>query len=142
MILSNESLMSNQQAVTATALSTNIIDTGELGTPVRGVAALRGDVGKGTPIEVLVQVTEDFNNLTSLKVAIETGTTASLGTVLAEETIAVADLVAGKRSNLRYLPTGANRFIGIRYTVTGSAPTTGKVTAGVTQGIPTNIVGV
>lgn len=143
MILSNESLLSNNQKVTATALSTNIIDTGVKGTPIRGQAALAGDVAKGTPIEILVQVTEAFNNLTSLTVTVETGAADTLGTVLASETIVVANLKIGKRLNLRYLPDGVGRFLGVRYTVTGgTTPTTGKVTAGITLGVPSNVVGV
>ena len=96
MIFSVQQLFSDAQAITATAVSSNVIDTGVRGTPYGAAAALVGDLGPGHKIPVLVQVTEDFNNLTSLKIAIETGSTASLGTEVVSQTIALADLVAGK----------------------------------------------
>lgn len=142
-ILSNESLFSNEQAVTVTALSTNVIDLGERGTPVGGKTALIGDISLGNPIEILCQVNEDFATLTSLKIAIEVGATASLGTEVASITVLLASLVTGYQFPLRYLPTlGTGRYLGLRYTVAGSTATAGKVTAGVTLGNQTNRVGV
>lgn len=142
MILSNESLLSNAQAVTATGLSTNVIDTGAKGTPVGGKAALLGDVGKGTKIPFVAQVVEAFDKLTSLTISVETGASASLGTVLSSQTILLADLTAGKRIALDVVPEGVLRYIGVRYTVTGTTPTTGKVTAGITHGAGNNVHGV
>lgn len=142
MILSNESLFSDGQAITATAISTNVMDMGAAGTPVGAAAALNHDVGKGTPIPLLVQVTEAFNNLTSLTIAIETGSSASLGTVVASFTVALADLTVGYRIPYEMLPKGLGRYVGLRYTVTGgTAPTTGKITAGLTMGVQNNVTG-
>ena len=142
MILSNQSLFSNDQAVTATAVSTNVIDTGEKGTPTWGSVAFAGDIGKGTPIPLEVAITEDFATLTSLTIAVETGATDALGTVLLSQTVAVADLKAGKRLNFKVVPEGVNRYLGLRYTVTGTNATTGKIKAGISHGGGNNVQGV
>lgn len=140
MILSNQLLLSDDQAITATAVSTNVIDLGVAGTPFDGQAALIQDQGKGYPIPILIQVTSDFNNLTSLTIAIETGSTDSLGTVVISESVLLADLVAGKYTNTIVLPTGVDeRYLGVRYTVVGTDPTQGAITAGITGGVQTNI---
>ena len=141
MILSAQQLFSDDQAVTATAVSENVIDLGVAGTP-HGGNQLNQDVGKGNKVCFLAQVTEDFNNLTNLAIAIETGSTTSLGTVVSTQTILLADLVAGKQLAIDVLPNGiTERYLGLRYTVTGTAPTAGKITAGVTMGNQTNVTG-
>ena len=142
MILSNESLFSNDQAVTTTAVSTNVIDTGEKGTPTWGSVAFAGDIGKGTPIPLEVIVTEDFATLTSLTIAVETGANDSLGTVLHSQTVAVADLKVGKRLNFKVVPEGVKRYLGLKYTVTGSSATAGKIKAGISHGGGNNVQGV
>lgn len=145
MILSANQLFSDDQAITATAISTNVIDLGVRGTPYDAAAALIGDVGKGTPVPVLIQVTEDFATLTSLTVTLETDAAATLDdapVVLATEVIAVADLVAGKQTHMQFLPNGVTgRYLGVRYTVTGSDASAGKITAGITMGNQTNVHG-
>lgn len=142
MILSQQQLFSDKQAITATAVSTNVIDLGLPGTPYDAAAPLHQDVGKGNKVPVLIQVTEDFDNLTSLTITIETGSTPSLGTAVISETILLADLVAGKQSVLTYLPNSIDeQYLGLRYTVTGTAPSTGSVTAGITMGVQTNFTG-
>lgn len=143
MILSAQQLLSDQQAVTATVVGTNVIDTGVRGTPYDAAAALVGDIGLGNKIPFLAQVTEDFNTLTSLTIAIETGATTGLGTVIQSQTIVVANLVAGKQFALDCVPNDVSeRYLGIRYTVTGTAPTLGKITAGISMGNQTNVHGV
>ncbi|MCG7932109.1 MAG: hypothetical protein N0E44_18925 [Candidatus Thiodiazotropha lotti] len=135
MIYSQQQLFSDNQAITATARSTNVIDLGVPGTPHGGAAALEQDIGKGNPIPIRVQVTEDFDNLTSLDVAIEVGATDALGTEVATQNILLADLVAGRAINLQCLPNGINQqYLGLRYTVNGTAPTQGQVHAGITMG--------
>ncbi|MCG7948031.1 MAG: hypothetical protein N0C84_16950 [Candidatus Thiodiazotropha taylori] len=139
MIFSAQQLFSDNQAIVATARSTNVIDLGAPGTPPRGAAPLNQDVGKGTPIPINVQITEDFDNLTSLDVAIEVGATEALGTVVATQNILLADLVAGKTINLQCLPNGVDqRYLGLRYTVNGTVPSQGQIHAGITMGNQTN----
>lgn len=141
MILSNESLFSNNQQVLATGLSTNVVDTGVKGTPTWGAAAFAGDIGKGTPVPIEVLVTETFTGATSVKFALETGDAATLGTELNSVTVAVAGLTKGTRINIDHVPSGAKRFLGLRYIVTGTG-TAGKVTAGVSHGAGNNQYGV
>lgn len=144
MIFSLQQLFSDDQAITADAISTNVIDLGVAGTPYGAAAALNNDKGKGTPIPILIQVTEAFATLTSLTITVEVSANADLSssTVLATETILAAALVAGKKTNLQVLPNGANaRYLGIRYNVNGSDATAGKITAGVTMGNQTNKTG-
>lgn len=142
MIFSAQQIFSDDQAITASADSTNVIDLGVPGTPFDAAAALNQDVGKGNKIPILVQVTEAFNNLTSLEIKISTGATTALGTEILSQTILLADLIAGKQANFDVLPNGiTERYLGIEYVVAGSAPTLGKVTAGITMGVQTNVTG-
>jgi len=142
MILSAQALFSDDQAITASADSTNVVDLGVAGTPYGAAAALNRDVGKGAGIPILVQVTEDFATLTSLTINISTGATTALGTTIASQTIAVADLVAGKQMSIVVLPNDiSERYLGIEYAVTGSNATAGKITAGITMGVQTNVTG-
>ncbi len=144
MILSENSIFSDDQVITATAISTNVIDLGVAGTPYGAAAALNQDIGKGAMVPVLVQVTEAFNTLTSLTITIEVSAAAGLTTpqVLATETILLADLVVGKQMFNQVIPNGADlRYLGVRYTVTGTNPTLGKITAGISMGNQTNLTG-
>lgn len=144
MILSAQQLFSDDQEVTATAISANVIDLGAPGTPFGAVAPLNQDIGKGNHVPVLIQVTEDFATLTSLTVTLEVSAAAGLTSpkVLATETILVADLVAGKQTFMQCLPNGADlRYLGVRYTVNGSNATAGAITAGISMGNQTNVTG-
>jgi hypothetical protein len=142
MIFSAQQLFSDDQAITASADSTNVIDLGVAGTPYGAAAALNDDVGKGNKIPILVQVTEAFATLTSLTINISTGAATTLGTTIASQTIAVADLVVGKQINIDVLPEGiTERYLGIEYAVTGSNATAGKITAGITMGNQSNVTG-
>lgn len=134
-ILSKEELYSDQQAVTATAASTNVIDHGLPGTWIHASTPIVDD--KGTSMICLgVVVTEDFDNLTSLDIEFQTDDTDAFGspTTIYTETILLADLVAGKKLNVRTIPFNTlEQFTRFNYTVTGTAPTTGKITAGITK---------
>lgn len=142
MILSAQQLFSDDQAITASADSTNVIDLGVAGTPYDAAAALNRDVGKGAKIPILVQVTEAFDNLTTLEIKVSTGATTALGTTILSQTIALADLVVGKQTSFNVLPDDiTERYLGIEYVVVGTAPTVGKVTAGITMGVQTNVTG-
>ena len=141
MILSAQQIFSDDQAITASADSTNVIDLGVAGTPYDS-NALNQDVGKGAGVPILVQVTESFDNLTTLEIKISTGATTALGTTVISQTIALADLVAGKQMAITVLPNDiTERYLGIEYVVVGTTPTAGKVTAGITMGVQTNVTG-
>lgn len=140
MIFSAQQLFSNKQAVTVTALSENVIDRGATATPFGAQAPFHADTGLGTKVPVLVQVTEDFAGLTDLTISIATGPTETLGTDVVSQTILAADLVAGKQFALDCLPNQLEQFIGVNYTVNGTA-TAGTITAGITMGNQTNVTG-
>tara|TARA_R110002074_G_scaffold195878_3_gene362451 strand:+ start:10379 stop:10810 length:432 start_codon:yes stop_codon:yes gene_type:complete len=142
MIFSAQQLFSDDQAITASADSTNVIDLGVAGTPFDAAAALNQDIGKGSKIPFLVQVTEAFDNLTSLEIKVSIGATTALGTTVISQTILLADLTVGKQIAIEVLPNDITaRYLGVEYVVTGTAPTVGKVTAGITMGNQTNITG-
>ncbi|MEA8727989.1 hypothetical protein PZS04_23550 [Klebsiella pneumoniae] len=129
MLLDQQALFSAAQAITATAASTNVIDTGS-----------NKDVGKYGDIPLLIQVVEGFNNLTSLTVTVQTDDNSAFSSAadVLSMTIPLASLVLGYKSPVITLPMKMERYIRLNYTVTGTAPTTGKVTAGVTGGVQTN----
>jgi hypothetical protein len=74
MIIDNTLVLSEAQAIVATARSTNVIDLGAMGTPYGHAAALALDIGEAAAgdIEIEVCVVEAFNNLTDLTITIET----------------------------------------------------------------------
>ena len=143
MIFDASTLFSNAQAVTATAASTNIIDLGATGTVFGATTAIVRDVGKGKEVSIRASVVESFNNLTSLSIGIETDDNvgfASAKTVWTSPAYALADLAVGAKLLLPdELPVGTDeRYLRLKYTVAGTAPTLGKITAGVTAGNQTN----
>lgn len=142
MIFDEENLLSDDQAITGTANSTNYYDAGAKGTPHGGAAALVADQGKGNKIPFLVQITAAFNTLTSLNIALETddNTSFSSAATVLDQDIVLADLIAGKQIAFDYLPKGTNeRYFRLVYTVTGSNPSTGTITAGAVMGVQTNV---
>lgn len=141
MIFDKTLLFSDQQAITATAASTNSIDLGVMGQVHGAAAALKQDSFKSTRVPLLIQVTEDFNTLTSLKIDIELDSTTTFtpDKTITLGTFLLAELKAGFQVPWTLLPQGVNlRYAQLKYTVTGSAPTTGKITAGVVAGVQTN----
>ena len=145
MIFSKNSLFSDDQAITATANSTDVRDLGTPGTPYGGAAALHQDIGKGAKVPILVQVTEDFTTsagATALIIALETGSTSALNTIVLSQTILIADLVAGKQISFDVLPNDiTEQYLGLSYTpVTGDFDG-GSITAGITMGNQTNVTG-
>lgn len=143
MIFSKQSLFSDDQAVTASAASTNYLDLGAAGTPYGGTALTR-DLGKGNKLKLNVQVTTAFATLTSLKVAVQVDDNSSFSTattVLETEAIAAASLVAGYVFNLDEIPLRTSeRYVRLYYTVAGSDATAGNIHAGLTMGQQTNSV--
>lgn len=126
MRLDSQAIFSNEQAITATAASTNVVELSKANGKFSEVAF-------GKPIPLLIQVVESFATLTSLTVAVQTDDNAafSSATTLVSATLAVADLVAGAKFPIKEIPAGNEGFMRLYYTVTGSNATTGKITAGI-----------
>lgn len=136
MILDNQALFSDAQAITGTVASTNVYDFGPVSPNIKNL-----DLGKGDPVALLVQVVEDFNNLTSLQIDLELDTTTTFtpDKTIPLATMTLAQLKAGAQIARDSLPRGINMQYGrLKYTVTGTAPTTGKITAGVVAAVQSN----
>lgn len=119
MYLDKENLYSEAQAITATAVSTNVID--------HTIAK----IGPGTPIRLVASVVEAFDAGT-VAISLQTATDAAFTTPVVLTTtaaMAAATMVAGYKFSLSPLPEGMLQFSRLNYTVTGT-PTTGQVTAG------------
>ena len=140
MILDTQALFSDAQAVTATAASTNTLDFGPISPATRTF-----DVGKGDDVALLVQVVEDFNNLTSLQIDLELDATTTFtpDKVIPLATCPLAQLKAGMQIARDDLPRGLTlQYARLKYTVSGTAPTSGKITAGIVAGVQSNGVAI
>jgi hypothetical protein len=143
MITDLTTLFSNAQSITATAPSTNSIDLGGTGTIYGYAAPVVRDIGKGADIPIRVTVVQSFNNLTNMVITIEDSIDAAFTSpviVASSPTYVLADLQTGAKLLLpERLPTNTNlRYVRLKYTITGTAPTLGQITAGVTEGNQTN----
>lgn len=141
MIFDNTLLFSDGQAITADAVSTNVIDLGATGTPFGG-RALVADFGKGKKIPIFAFITETFNTLTSLTVTMEVDSVENFASPkeVASRTFLLAELAAGTELSFpEAILEGTNeRYLRLNYNVTGSNPSTGKITAGVVAARQTN----
>lgn len=144
MIFDRTEQFSDGQAITATTASTNVFDSGAAGTVYGAAVALSRDLGKGSPLPLRIGVTQSFNNLTSLTIAYQVADdaafTQNLTTVASSPAYTLAQLATGGAHLVPdSVPVGASRrYHRLFYTVAGTAPTTGKITAGFVAGIQTN----
>lgn len=132
MILDQRTLMSDAQVITATANSTNQLDFLPLGVMRNGQQLTRKSNIMQVPL--LIQVVEAFNNLTSLALVLQTDDDESFGspTEVMRMTVPLASLKLGTISAMEMIPRGPmERYFRLRYEVTGTAPSTGKITAGI-----------
>lgn len=141
MIFDNTLLLSDQQAITADAASTNTIDLLATGTPFGSTTPINKDVGRSVEVPLAILVTEAFNNLTSLQVGVQiSNDNVAWETIQTGRQIPLSVLVSGHSVKvIDELPDGTNgRYVRLFYDITGTAPTTGKITAGIVMARQTN----
>lgn len=123
--------VSEDQAVTATAVSTNTVDLSQA-----------RDIGEGENLFMNFALTEAFATGTSTTfdaiIADDAALTTNVEVIGSSGAVATAGLTLGKNIAVRLNPQiglKGRRYFGARYTVAGSSNTTGKVTADVVHGI-------
>lgn len=135
MILDKQNLFSEDQAVTVTADSTNIIDLGNDDSEVNPALNEKGD------LEVFAQVTTAFASGTSLKVSLlssDSSTFSSSTTVSESAAIATASLVQGYKFKLGQLTEIDEQYLKLVYTVVGTM-SAGNILAGLVLDKQTNV---
>jgi hypothetical protein len=123
MIIDYQNLFSNDQAVTVSAASTNVIDLGDDSARVKALNE------KGE-IEILCQVTTAFEGGTSLAVKVQTDNDEAFGSptdVVASAAVGYATLVAGYQFKIAVAANLINeQYARLYYTVVGTM-SAGKV---------------
>lgn len=131
MILDKTSLLYDNTAITGNTWGSDIIDLG---------SGLVRDISGGNDVPLLIQVTEAFNNATTLQMIMQWSDAANFSTqnTIFDRTYANSLLVPGFRFGIDKVPVGTRgRYLRIGFFITGT-PTTGRITAGVVAGWPTN----
>ena len=132
--------LSNEQAITATAVSTDKID-------LRGAAPQNRDIGGAKQLYMNVHVAENFATATSLTIQIVSSANADLSShhiLAATDAIPIANLVTSRKDPISLaIPPHAliadakgRRYLGARYLIGGSNATAGKVTTFITDRAP------
>ena len=128
MLLDKENLFSENQAITADAASTNVINI---------AAGKLKEIAFGTPIPLRIQVTEGFTGATTVEIKVQTDDNAAFSsptTLATTGAIANDTLVAGYVAPLNFVPKGNEGYLRLYYDVTiasGGSISAGKITAGI-----------
>lgn len=116
----DKNLFANDQAVTATAASENVLRFPDA-----------GNVGDGQSVRVYAQITEDFATCTSIQAQLQgSANNSDWDTVIEGPVVAVADAVAGKVLLETTVPKGMAEYHRMNFVVAGSDATAGTITAG------------
>lgn len=124
--------ISTAQVITATAVSTDVIDAGATKNP-----AIGRDLGGGTQLflEVTVGATFTAGGAGTLTIALQdSADNSSFADVLTTPALALAALTAGQRFYIP-LPAKMRRYIRANYTVATGPMLTGNVSAQVVDGM-------
>lgn len=132
MLLDMETLFSDNQKITAAVVSTNVVK-------MASTEHKMTEVAFGEPIPLLIQVTEDFENAAKVQVDVQTAADDTFATpkTLATATLEGADLKAGSKFPINYVPKGNLGYMRLNYTPTAEASKTisaGAITAGIVAG--------
>lgn len=125
MIFDKQALFSEDQALTVSAASSNVIDLGDDSARVQALNE-KGD------LEVMIQVTTAFAGGTSLKATLQSDDDEAFGsptTVLDSAAVVTASLVQGYQFPFGELPRISERYLRVAYTIVGTM-SAGKVFAG------------
>ena len=135
MYIDYQNLFSNRQAVTASAVSENIIDTG------RNLNGKSIGIGSGYPIEVVCMISETLVGVTKLAVELQTAETEDFSDAVVLQTAYLTgaeQMTAGTQAPLSTLPVNCKRFLRLNYKVTAGTPESGSITAGLVLDRETN----
>ena len=123
MLIDNTLILSEKQAVLATATSTNVVDQTAAG-------------NAHTHVALVVRVDQTFAGSTAVKIALETSGASDFGTKkeVFSVSLAASALVAGATAVKAVLPAGLLRYIRGYYTVTGEG-TAGKLSMFITDAV-------
>lgn len=137
MLLDAQNEFSNSQAVTATAISTNVIDT-LAGNSFTNVVQNLGGFAGSAWLVVQVDTTFTAGGAATLTISLESDSTANLATSptvhFSTAPIALASLTVGAQLLIIPLPFGSyERYLGVRYTVATGPMTAGAISAFLTR---------
>ncbi len=134
MILDKLLMLSEAQAVTASAASTDVIDLG----PIDGT---RRDIGVGYPLEfwATVNTTAAAAGAATVNIQLQTSPDNSTWTTLTSTgDLALSALTAGKRVMSQKVPQGVQRYLRVNYVVGTGPLTAGAFTAGINLDVDNN----
>lgn len=121
MITDEKLIFSEEQAVTVTAVGTNVIDTG----------APDSKIGDGTPVYLNCVVDTAFasgGGSGTLSFSLQdSADNSDYSDVIIASAINEADLIEGKRVLKTALPNGLRQYLRVNYTVASGPFTAGKV---------------
>lgn len=123
---------SDKQVITATAVSTNVVDAGATKNP-----AIGRDLGAGDQLFLYVNVSTTMTaaGAATLTVALQdSADNSSWQDIAVSGALPVADLVAGKVVQLG-LPTPTRRYTRVNYTVATGPMTAGAISAHLVDGL-------
>lgn len=123
---------SDKQAITATAVSTNVVDAGATKNP-----AIGRDLGAGTPLYLFLNVSQTFTaaGAATLQATLQdSADNATFADVASLGPFSLAQLTSGKAFWVG-LPIPTRRYTRVNYTVATGPMTAGIVSAHIVDGV-------